>query len=68
MFSQPPFHADVSARLDQLLSGYLHAHPVVLHPRACPPWRPSEAARHNQLAPVGSENIQAAFPETTHPY
>ena len=39
MLTQPHFTADVSARLDVLLSVYLQAHGVEPHPIACPPWR-----------------------------
>lgn len=39
MFAEPQFKADVSARLDQLLSGYLNNHRTALSPLACPPWR-----------------------------
>jgi hypothetical protein len=39
MLTEPHFTNDISARLDLLLSQYLQAKRVELHPLACPPWR-----------------------------
>jgi len=39
MMSNNKFTTDVSARLDLLLTKYLQAKRVELHPIECPPWR-----------------------------
>ena len=39
MLTEPHFPADVSERLDLMLSQYLQANRGELHPSACPPWR-----------------------------